>query len=175
MSALSPAHAIAQPVLAGIAETTEALRNAVGRSTADLEAVEKELVATGAEIEFLMWEPIRQTERRFVGSGDTCAADSAWCLGYCRVGPSQVWRLVVREYHREYEPVGTPAPVRIMRGETPVVESAPELQLAALDHLLRFLESFHDALRQTLSRSQARIAQRPVSRPRISPRGAPQP
>ena len=172
---LSPALSMAQPVLAAIANTTDALRTAVGRSAAELEAIEKELVATGAAMEFLMWEPIRQTERRFLDDSASRAADTAWCLGFCRVAASETWRLTIREYHREYEPVGTQAPVRIMRSEIPVLEAAPELQLAAMDHLLRFLEAFHDALRQTLARSQARMAaiQPPVSRPRVVPRAAP--
>ncbi len=175
MSGLSPAVSATQPSLAGIAETTGALRSALERTSTDLQAVERNLIATGAEFEFVLWEPIRQTERRFVGPENTCAADSAWCLCFCRTEPDQGWRLVIREYYREYEPIGTQAPIRIIRAEMPVVTCSAELQLAAMDYLVSFLEAYHDALRQTLALAQAQAAaslQRPVSRPRTVARSA---
>ncbi len=156
MAEPSPALSIAQPLFSAISETAEALRAAARRGVADLEAIEKELVATAAVVEFTMAEPIRHTERRFVGEGEARAADTAWCMGFRQYGSRDAWRLTVVEYYREYEPIGAHAAIRILRNEMPLVEASAEIRLAAMDHLVPFLQQFHDALRQALGRSQVR-------------------
>ncbi len=171
MADLSSALAVAKPALAAIAETTTALMRAVADVTTDLAVIEKELVATGVPLEFLMWEPIRHTERRFIeGEGKTKAMDIAWCLGFCRTAPSEDWHLIVREYYREYDPAATHAPLRIVREETPVTEASPELRMAAMGHIFRFLDLFLQHLRQTLTSIRpAQSGDRGLARSRATP------
>ena len=177
MTDISPALSMAQSILKAISETAEELKTAADRYTADLRILEKELIAAGAVVSFTMAEPILQTERRFTSDREDCASDIAWCLGFRCYGPDEAWRITVLQYHREYDPISTHAAVRILRSETPLTDASREIRMAAMDHIIPFLQTLHDTLRQKLVRTKMSFAPSPARalNPRATPGSAARP